>query len=119
MATNQEKLDGLFWRQGTTEGIDFTDRHTFSETKYPNAWGHQFTLLEIINGIERRAFDQNTLLAGLNAQVAGLVGALKAVTGGESFDEAKLLEGVKAAAKAGTAEAIQSIETTVTVKPSA
>jgi hypothetical protein len=108
MATNQEKLDGTYWAV-TQEGRDFADRHTFSETTYPNAWGHQFTLLQILNGVERRVQEQN-------AQIAGLVGALKAVSGGQSFDEAKLLAGVKAAAAAGTAEAIQSIETTVTVK---
>lgn len=106
MATNQEKLDGAYWAV-TLEGRDYADRHTFSETKYPNAWGHQFTLLEIINGIERRVAEQN-------AQLSGLVGAIKAMAGGESFDEAKLLAGVQAAATAGVKDAIESI--TVTVK---
>lgn len=108
MASNQEKLDGAFWAV-TEEGRDFADRHTFSETKYPNAWGHPFTLLEIINGIERRTAEQNAI-------AASLVSALAAVAGGESFDEAKLLAGVKSAAEAGVKNAIESI--TVTIKES-
>ena len=55
-------------------------------------------------------------LAPLQSTVAGLVGALKAVTAGEAFDEAKLLAGVQAAAEAGVKNAIESIETTVTIK---
>lgn len=69
MATNQEKLDGAFWAV-TLEGRDFADRHTFSETKYPNAWGHQFTLLEIINGIERRVAEQNAQIGALASAVS-------------------------------------------------
>lgn len=105
MATNQEKLDGTFWAV-TQEGRDFADRHTFSETKYPNAWGHQFTLLEIINGIERRVAEQNAI-------AASLISALAAVSKGEPFDEAKLLAGVQERAKAGAKEAIESISVTV------
>ncbi|MDQ1053164.1 hypothetical protein QE394_001092 [Arthrobacter sp. SORGH_AS 212] len=55
-------------------------------------------------------------LAPLQGAVAGLVGALKAVTAGEAFDEAKLLAGVQAAAEAGVKNAIESIDTTVTIK---
>jgi len=58
-----------------------------------------------------------------NAQIAGLVGALKAVASGEKFDEAKLLAGIQAAAKegakAGAADAIAGgvdLDATVTVK---
>lgn len=55
-------------------------------------------------------------LVPLRAEVSGLVGALKAVAGGEPFDEAKLLEGVRAASAAGVKDAIDSIDTTVTMK---
>ncbi|WP_341394076.1 hypothetical protein [Arthrobacter sp. G119Y2] len=52
-----------------------------------------------------------------------LVSALKAVSGGETFDEAKLLAGIEAAAKAGaeagTAAAIKGIDTTVTFEQEA
>lgn len=106
MASNQEKLDGAFWAV-TQEGRDFADRHTFSETKYPNAWGHPFTLLEILNGVERRVQEQNAI-------TSQLISALAAVSKGEPFDEAKLLEGVKAAAESGVKNAIENI--TVTVK---
>jgi len=58
--------------------------------------------------------------AALEAQVTGLVGALAAVNKGEPFDEAKLLEGVARtaheAAARGVADAIKSIETTVTLE---
>lgn len=52
--------------------------------------------------------------------IQNLVTALVRVSGGEPFDEAKLLAGIeattKAAAEAGTAAAIASIETTVSIK---
>lgn len=58
--------------------------------------------------------------AALEAQVGGLVGALAAVNNGEAFDEDKLLKGVSdaahAAATKGVADAIKSIETTVTIE---
>lgn len=52
----------------------------------------------------------------LDAQTKSLISALAAVAGGEPFDEAKLLAGVKSAAEAGVKAAIDSIETTVNVK---
>jgi ribosomal protein L27 len=55
------------------------------------------------------------LAASIEAQIGGLVGALKATQAGESFDEAKLLAGVKKAAEDGVANAIASIDTTTTV----
>lgn len=53
--------------------------------------------------------------AEVEATQAGLVGALNAVKGGEPFNEEKLLEGVRRAAKEGVASAIDSIDTTVTI----
>lgn len=53
-----------------------------------------------------------------NAMIKGLVGAVAALSKGEKFDEAKLLAGVQAAAAKGVADAIDSIDTTVTVKSS-
>ena len=54
------------------------------------------------------------------AALKGLVGALAAVTSGEPFDQDKLLAGIQEAARkgaeAGTAGAIDSIQTTVTLK---
>lgn len=59
-------------------------------------------------GILRRT-EYNT---AVNTQ---LVSALKAVSGGQAFDEAKLLAGIEKAVKAGVAAGIDSIETTVTI----
>ncbi|MCW2132872.1 N-acetylmuramoyl-L-alanine amidase [Arthrobacter sp. VKM Ac-2550] len=57
--------------------------------------------------------------AALEGQIAGLIGAIKAVSGGEKFDEAKLIEGVakaaEAAAERGVSNAIGSIDANVTV----
>lgn len=72
MTTNQERLEGAFWA-ATQEGRDFADRHTFSETKYPNAWGHEFTLLEIINGTERRTAALQDAVSGLTELVRQLM----------------------------------------------
>lgn len=49
-----------------------------------------------------------TLIAQLQAQLSGLVGALNAVAGGAAFDEGKLLAGVKAAAEEGTKAGLAS-----------
>lgn len=54
-------------------------------------------------------------VAEVEATQVGLVGALAAVGGGEQFDEAKLLAGVRKAAQEGVAAAIDSIDTTVTI----
>lgn len=71
MATNQEKLDGIHWHD-TLEGRDFDDRHTFSETTYPNAWGHPYTLLQILNGVERRTASLQDAVSGLTELVKQL-----------------------------------------------
>ena len=55
-------------------------------------------------------------VASQNAQIASLVGAVAAISKGEPFDEAKLLAGVQAAAAAGVKNAVESIDTTITVK---
>ena len=55
-------------------------------------------------------------VAAQAAQVSNLIGAIAALSKGESFDEAKLLAGVQAAAEAGVKSAIESIDTTVTIK---
>lgn len=56
--------------------------------------------------------------AATQAMLSGLVGAINALKGGEPFDEAKLLQGVSEvaheAAARGVADAIKSIDTTVT-----
>jgi hypothetical protein len=106
MPSNQQKLDDIHW-ETTNEGRDFISRRALGEVTYPNAWGDQFPIVTILNGVERR-------IAGLDAQVSGLVGVIKAMAGGESFDEAKLLAAVQSAAEAGVKNAIDSIETTET-----
>ena len=53
--------------------------------------------------------------AAQNAQISALVGAVKAMAGGESFDEAKLLAGVEDAAAAGVSAALDSLKVTVEV----
>jgi hypothetical protein len=55
-------------------------------------------------------------VASQDAQIKALVGAVAAMAKGEPFDQAKLLAGVQSAAAQGVAQAIQSIDTTVTVK---
>jgi len=59
-----------------------------------NALSHAYATLPAINRIERRLVLQD-------AQIENLVAALSAVGGGEGFDEAKLLAGVKKAAEDG------------------
>lgn len=112
LSPNQKKLNDLHW-QITAEGREFNYRYLLSELQFPNAWGDKFSFLTILNGVERRSAN---IEAMLKAQVENLVKAVAAVAGGEKFDEAKLLEGVRAAAAAGTADAIKSIETTVTIQ---
>jgi len=55
-------------------------------------------------------------VAAQAAQVASLIGAVAAVSKGEPFDQEKLLAGVRSAAEAGVKSAIESIDTTVTLK---
>jgi len=79
-----------------------------------NGWNGPVSAEARILGTDQAVNDIRALQAALNAQIAGLVGALAAVNKGEAFDQDKLLEGVKTAAETGVKEAIESI--TVTVK---
>ena len=88
MTTNQEKLDGAYWAV-TQEGRDFADRHTFSETTYPNAWGHPFTLLQILNGVERRTANLQDAVTGLTELVKQL-----SVAQGVTIDYAAIAKAV-------------------------
>lgn len=54
-------------------------------------------------------------IAGLDAQLKGLVGAVAALAKGEQFDEEKLLASVQARTEAGVKAALESIETQTTV----
>jgi len=72
MPSNQQKLDDIHW-ETMNEGRDFVSRRALSEVKYPNAWGDQFSILAIINGIERRQAENN-------AQIAALASALSVAT---------------------------------------
>lgn len=72
----------------------------------------------ILGALERRIQSEILLplqqqVTALNAQVTNLIGAVAALAGGEDFDEAKLLAGVRTAAEQGVKSAIDSIETTV------
>lgn len=69
---NQQKLKDIHWIS-SEEGREFAARHAISEMTYPNAWGDQFSLLTIINGIERRQAENN-------AQIAALASALSVAT---------------------------------------
>lgn len=89
MATNQEKLDGVHWH-ATLEGRDFADRHTFSETEYPNAWGHPFTLLQILNGVERRVSELTELVKQLSV-AQGVVIDYNAIAAAVNDDAAERL----------------------------
>ena len=79
-----------------------------------NGFNGPVSLEARILGTDQAVNDIRALLAGQNAQIAGLVGALAAVSKGEPFDQEKLLAGVKDAAETGVKDAIESI--TVTVK---
>lgn len=79
-----------------------------------NGFNGPVSLEARILGTDQAVNDIRALLAGQNAQIAGLVGALAAVSKGEPFDQEKLLAGVKDAAETSVKDAIESI--TVTVK---
>jgi hypothetical protein len=94
-----------------------------------NPWGYKNAKLErddayaLLRAARTGSVKAAASAAATNAQIAGLVGALKAVANGEKFDEAKLLAGIQAAAKAGakegSAEALGEgvdFDATVTVK---
>jgi hypothetical protein len=104
------------------------DEMASKEEIFDAVWGGPGTPMIFNNELQREEYPRTTLgamtdrivrqqLVPLRAEVAGLVGALQAVAGGEPFDEAKLLEGIRAASKAGAAEAFaDGIELTAKVK---
>ena len=118
MADNQTKLDYLFETATPGKSGFKHDGPLFTEAKWANK--NSADLLNRFTPGQSGVRHDGDLYAMLRrteantATTAQLVSALKAVAGGEAFDEAKLLAGVKAAAEAGTAAAIKSIDTTVT-----
>jgi hypothetical protein len=68
--SNQQAMKDIHWRQASEEGREFEGRYLLSELKFPNAWGDQFPLLTIINGIERRQAENNAQIAALTAAVS-------------------------------------------------
>jgi predicted phage-related endonuclease len=124
MANNQEKLDQVHnqtndrgaWffthiadtildRQFTIQEADKPDRKTSLRTEVSYLFAN-FRLVR--NMIAENTAVQKTLVAALNS-----------VSKGEPFDEAKLLAGVQAAARAGVGDALASVESTVTIKKAA
>ena len=131
MASNPDKLDYIF--ETTTPGKEGFkhDGQLFGEAKWANrnsaALLNRFTPGQ--SGV-RHDGDLFAMLRRTEAQTAvipQLVKALANVSGGETFDEAKLLAGIskavfdnaKAGAEAGVANAVESIDTTVTIKQEA
>lgn len=103
------------------------DEMASKEEIFEAVWGGPGTPMIYNNQLDRNEYPRTVLgalqdrivrqqLIPMRAELAGLVGALAAVNKGEAFDEAKLLAGVQAAAEAGVKNAIDSIETTVTIK---
>lgn len=103
------------------------DEMASKEEIFEAVWGGPGTGMIFNNELQREEYPRTTLgamtdriirqqLLPLRAEVHGLIGALQAVAGGEPFDEAKLLEGVRAAAAQGVKDGIDSIATTVTLK---
>ena len=77
--------------------------------KSPNGVQYNYGILPIVAESQRR---DNIA----QAQIAGLVGAIAALSKGEKFDEAKLLAGVQAAAEAGVKAGIADGTVTVDVQ---
>lgn len=116
MATNQQKLDNINARANWAfeKSVDEI-RESVLWTQFDIA-GNLKGKTSVGNEIRWLAHNVRAIQATVDAQSKNLIAALAAVSKGEPFDEAKLLAGVKAAAEAGTAAAIKSIDTTVTFK---
>lgn len=119
MATNQQKLDNINARANwiyeklvglVREAVLWT---SFDVQGTVRPKGSKTNL-----GTEISYMPQyfHNLQTAIDAQTKSLITALNAVAGGEKFDEAKLLAGIKAASEAGVKNAIASIETTVNIK---
>ena len=118
MAENQDKLNDVHYTlTGGEKGVKEAGPVYAAATEAARdaAWMRD-TLTPGKTGV-RSAGLVIGMLARIESNTAvttNLIKALAAVSGGEAFDEAKLLAGVEASAKAGTAAAIASIDTTVT-----
>lgn len=128
MATNPQMLGYLF--ETTTPGKEGFkhDGELYTQAKWANKNSadllNRFTPGQ--SGV-RHEGDLYGILKRTEANTAviqNLVKALANVSGGEKFDQAKLLEGIgkavfensKAGAEAGVANAVEAIDTTVTIK---
>jgi len=108
MATKEEIFDAVWGGDGTP----MIHNNELGRGEYPRT-----TLGAMTDRIVRQQITPlRQEVAAQAAQVSNLIGAIAALSKGESFDEAKLLAGVQAAAEAGVKSAIESIDTTVTIK---
>lgn len=98
-------------REVTKEGYGIVDSVWYRPV---GGWNGHVSAEARLAGTDQAVNDIRAQLGALHGQVAGLIGALAAVSKGEPFDEAKLLAGVQSAAEVGVKNAIESI--TVTVK---
>lgn len=128
MATNQSKLDYLYETLTPGEEKRKPDGRAYTDLKWANK--NSADLLNRFSGGISKVRPQGDLLALLlrieanTIVVQNLVKAIANVSGGEAFDQEKLLAGIskavfdnsKAGAEAGTAAAIEGIDTTVTIK---
>lgn len=87
--SNHQKLKDVHWI-ASEEGREFAARHALSEITFPNAWGDQFPLVTIINGIERRVAQQN-------AQISALTAALSASTSNPAITPELITEAIREA----------------------
>lgn len=128
MATNPDKLNYLYETLTPGEEGRKHDGRAYTDLKWANRNSADL-LNRFSGGIEgvRKQGDLLALLLRIEANtvvVQNLVKALANVSGGEEFDQEKLLAGIskavfdnsKAGAEAGTAAAIKSIDTTVTIE---
>lgn len=117
MADNQTKLDYLF--ETTTPGKSGFkhDGQLFAEAKWANK--NSADLLNRFTPGQSGVRHDGDLFAMLRrteyntAVTAQLVSALKAVAGGESFDEAKLLAGIDKTVKQAIADGVVKVEVSV------